>query len=275
MNESWKFNKAFDKDTNKYESNFEIAYQSPVHQTVTNGGIHCASATASTAIQIASNTHTGYRNDIPTMCYEQDIMLHCWQYASQWDRVQRMPAPIACHITIYKPTIKFGSLDIMELTPKINVENLLMDLGYFKDIKDPRQIESLSIIVYLFLDKDPVVASQYALRGETDAGYILPNKRENIWNDCRKTEIDSMRIAIRNRYNLDIGSRVGPGVKYTIRFLNDKIERYRESEKIRIHYPEIFKWYNDFMEETEKKVAEMYPNGYHEEDEETSGDSEV
>ena len=83
---AWKFESKFDKESNKYEKNFEVAFATPIREVTTNGSVFYATADVSTAAQLAANAGSGYNGSIPTQCYSQKFLIHCWQFPDPWDR---------------------------------------------------------------------------------------------------------------------------------------------------------------------------------------------
>ena len=254
---AWKFESKFNKETNKYEQNFEVAFATPIREVTTNGSVFYATADVSTAAQLAANASNGYNGSIPTQCYSQKFLIHCWQFPDPWDRKQYVPSSVNVNLEVTMPTVKIP-FDTMEFTPKIDIDRILLLLKPFDDLTAPYKLNSINIYMYLFIGQDPIITCRYGLRSECNNDYILESSVSEEWHDNRENDVDCMKRTIIARY--DGSNYVGNDDSCVIKLLNDVEGRTRESDKICSKYPELFVWYKSFMNEVETAMAKKYPD---------------
>lgn len=253
----WKFESKFNDKTNQYEPNFEVAFSAPIREYVTNGPVFYASADASTAAQLAANAGNGYNGIIPTQCYSQKFLIHCWQFPDPWDREHYVPASVKINLEISMPAVK-NPFETIGFTPKIDIKRILTLLKPFDDITTPYKLSYIDIYMYLFIDQEPIITCRYGLSHFSEDNYALESSVSEAWHDARENDVDSMKRTITARYD---GSNysVDDADERVIKLLNDKEGRTREYDKIRYKYPELFVWYNSFMKEIENIMAKKYP----------------
>lgn len=169
---AWKFESKFNKDTNQYEKNFEVAFATPIREVTTNGSVFYATADVSTAAQLAANAGNGYNGAIPTQCYSQKFLIHCWQFPDPWDRKQYVPSSVNVNLEITMPTVEIP-YNSMEFTPKIDINRILLLLKPFDTLTAPYKLNSIDIYMYLFIGQDPIIACRYGLRSDCNNDYIL------------------------------------------------------------------------------------------------------
>lgn len=257
---AWKFESKFDKESNKYEKNFEVAFATPIREVTTNGSVFYATADVSTAAQLAANAGNGYNGSIPTQCYSQKFLIHCWQFPDPWDRKQYVPSSVNVNLEVTMPTVKIP-FDTMEFTPKIDIDRILLLLKPFDDLTAPYKLNSINIYMYLFIGQDPIITCRYGLRsGDYNNDYILESSVSEAWHDNRENDVDCMKSTITARY--DSSNYVGNDDSCVIKLLNDVEGRTRESDKICSKYPELFGWYRAFMKNTEDYMAKKYPDKF-------------
>lgn len=254
---AWKFESKFNKDTNQYEKNFEVAFATPIREVTTNGSVFYATADVSTAAQLAENAGNGYNGAIPTQCYSQKFLIHCWQFPDPWDRKQYVPSSVNVNLEVTMPTVKIP-FDTMEFTPKIDIDRILLLLKPFDDLTAPYKLNSINIYMYLFIGQDPIITCRYGLRSECNNDYILESSVSEEWHDNRENDVDCMKRTITARY--DGSNYVGGEDTHVIRRLNDVEGRTREADKIRSKYPELSVWYKSFMKQVETDMAKKYPD---------------
>ena len=256
---AWKFESKFNKDTDKYEKNFEVAFATPIREVVTNSSIFYASADASAAAQLAANAGNGYNGSVPTQCYSQKFLIHCWQFPDPWDRKQYVPSSVNVDLEITMPTVKIP-YDTMEFTPKIDINRILMLLKPFDTLTAPYKLGKIDIYMYLFIGQDPIITCRYGLRSDCNTDYILESSVSEAWHDNRENDVDSMKRTIKARYD---GSNYSVDADaHVVKLLTDVEGRTREYDKIRSKYPELFVWYNSFMKKVEAHMAEKYPDKF-------------
>lgn len=254
---AWKFESKFNKETNQYEKNFEVAFSTPIREVVTNSSVFCASADASVAAQLAANAGNGYNGSVPTQCYSQKFLIHCWQYPDPWDREQYVPSSVNVNLEITMPTVKIP-YDTMEFTPKIDINRILVLLKPFDTLTAPYKLGKIDIYMYLFIGQDPIITCRYGLRSDCNADYVLESSVSEAWHDNRENDVDSMKSTIKARYD---GSNYSvDGDDYVVELLNDVERRTREYDRIRSKYPELFVWYNSHMKNVEALMAKKYPD---------------
>lgn len=254
---AWKFESKFNKDTNQYEKNFEVAFATPIREVTTNGSVFYATADVSTAAQLAANAGNGYNGAIPTQCYSQKFLIHCWQFPDPWDRKQYVPSSVNVNLEVTMPTVKIP-FDTIEFTPKIDIDRILLLLKPFDDLTAPYKLNSINIYMYLFIGQDPIITCRYGLRSECNNDYILESSVSEEWHDNRENDVDCMKRTITARY--DGSNYVGGEDTHVIRRLNDVEGRIREADKIRSKYPELSVWYKSFMKQVETDMAKKYPD---------------
>lgn len=254
---AWKFESKFNKDTNQYEKNFEVAFATPIREVTTNGSVFYATADVSTAAQLAANAGNGYNGAIPTKCYSQKFLIHCWQFPDPWDRKQYVPSSVNVNLEVTMPTVKIP-FDTIEFTPKIDIDRILLLLKPFDDLTAPYKLNSINIYMYLFIGQDPIITCRYGLRSECNNDYILESSVSEEWHDNRENDVDCMKRTITARY--DGSNYVGGEDTHVIRRLNDVEGRIREADKIRSKYPELSVWYKSFMKQVETDMAKKYPD---------------
>lgn len=263
---AWKFERKFNKDTDKYEPNFEVAFATPIRETTTNGPVFYASADVSAAAQLAVNAGTGYNGCVPTQCYSQKFLIHCWQFPDPFDREQYVPASVNVNLEVTMPVTKIP-YETMEFTPKIDITRILTLLKPFADLPNPYGLGKIDIYMYLFIGQDPIITCRYGLRKDCNTDYLLESSVSEAWHDNRENDVDSMKKTITARY---YGSNYSSDAdSHVIRLLNDVEGRTREYDKIRFKYPELFVWYNSFVKKVETHMAEKYPDKFKLEKEET------
>ena len=256
---AWKFESKFNKETNKYEKNFEVAFATPIREVVTNSSVFYASADASAAAQLAVNAGNGYNGRVPTQCYSQKFLIHCWQFPDPWDREQYVPSSVNVDLEITMPTVKIP-YDTMEFTPKIDINRILMLLKPFDTLTAPYKLGKIDIYMYLFIGQDPIITCRYGLRSDCNTDYILESSVSEAWHDNRENDVDSMKRTIKARYD---GSNYSVDADaHVVKLLTDVEGRTREYDKIRSKYPELFVWYNSFMKKVEAHMAEKYPDKF-------------
>ncbi len=254
---AWKFESKFNKETNQYEKNFEVAFSTPIREMVTNSSVFYASADASVAAQLAANAGNGYNGSVPTQCYSQKFLIHCWQYPDPWDREQYVPSSVNVNLEITMPTVKIP-YDTMEFTPKIDINRILVLLKPFDTLTAPYKLGKIDIYMYLFIGQDPIITCRYGLRSDCNTDYILESSVSEAWHDNRENDVDSMKSTIKARYD---GSNYSvDGDDYVVELLNDVERRTREYDRIRSKYPELLVWYNSHMKNVEALMAKKYPD---------------
>lgn len=255
---AWKFESKFNKDTNQYENNFEVAFATPIREVTTNGSVFYATADVSTAAQLAANAGNGYNGSIPTQCYSQKFLIHCWQFPDPLDRKQYVPSSVNVNLEVTMPTVKIP-FDTMEFTPKIDIDRILLLLKPFDDLTAPYKLNSINIYMYLFIGQDPIITCRYGLRsGDYNNDYILESSVSEAWHDNRENDVDCMKRTITARY--DGSNYVDNDDSCVIKLLNDVEGRTRESDKICSKYPELYVWYKSFMKNIETTMAKKYPD---------------
>lgn len=254
---AWKFESKFNKETNQYEKNFEVAFATPIREVTTNGSIFYATADVSTAAQLAANAGNGYNGSIPTQCYSQKFLIHCWQFPDPLDRKQYVPSSVNVNLEVTMPTVKIP-FDTMEFTPKIDIDRILLLLKPFDDLPAPYKLNSINIYMYLFIGQDPIITCRYGLRSECNNDYILESSVSEAWHDNRENDVDCMKRTITARY--DGSNYVGNDDSCVIELLNNVEGRTREADKIYSKYPELFGWYRAFMKNIETAMAKKYPD---------------
>lgn len=254
---AWKFESKFNKDTNQYERNFEVAFATPIREVTTNGSVFYATADVSTAAQLAANAGNGYNGSIPTQCYSQKFLIHCWQFPDPWDRKQYVPSSVGVNLEVTMPTVKIP-FDTMEFTPKIDIDRILLLLKPFDTLTAPYKLNSIDIYMYLFIGQDPIITCRYGLRSACNNDYILESSVSEAWHDNRENDVDCMKSTITARYYSSNYS--GDGDARVIKLLNDIEGRTRECDKICSKYPELFVWYKSFMKSVETAMAKKYPD---------------
>lgn len=254
---AWKFESKFNKDTNQYERNFEVAFATPIREATTNSSVFYATADVSTAAQLAANAGNGYNGSIPTQCYSQKFLIHCWQFPDPWDRKQYVPSSVSVNLEVTMPTVKIP-FDAMEFTPKIDIDRILLLLKPFDTLTAPYKLNSIEIYMYLFIGQDPIITCRYGLRSDCNNDYILESSVSEAWHDNRENDVDCMKRTIAARYYSSNYS--GDGDARVIKLLNDVEGRTRELDKIRFKYPELFVWYKSFMKNIEAAMAKKYPD---------------
>ena len=254
---AWKFESKFNKETNQYEKNFEVAFSTPIREMVTNSSVFYASADASVAAQLAANAGNGYNGSVPTQCYSQKFLIHCWQFPDPWDREQYVPSSVNVNLEITMPTVKIP-YDPMEFTPKIDINRILVLLKPFDTLTAPYKLGKIDIYMYLFIGQDPIITCRYGLRSDCNTDYILESSVSEAWHDNRENDVDSMKSTIKARYD---GSNYSvDGDDYVVELLNDVERRTREYDRIRSKYPELLVWYNSHMKNVEALMAKKYPD---------------
>lgn len=254
---AWKFESKFNKETNQYEKNFEVAFSTPIREVVTNSSVFYASADASVAAQLAANAGNGYNGSVPTQCYSQKFLIHCWQFPDPWDRKQYVPSSVNVNLEITMPTVKIP-YDTMEFTPKIDINRILLLLKPFDTLTAPYKLGKIDIYMYLFIGQDPIITCRYGLRSDCNTDYILESSVSEAWHDNRENDVDSMKSTIKARYD---GSNYSvDGDDYVVELLNDVERRTREYDRIRSKYPELLVWYNSHMKNVEALMAKKYPD---------------
>ena len=254
---AWKFESKFNKETNQYEKNFEVAFSTPIREMVTNSSVFYASADASVAAQLAANAGNGYNGSVPTQCYSQKFLIHCWQFPDPWDREQYVPSSVNVNLEITMPTVKIP-YDTMEFTPKIDINRILVLLKPFDTLTAPYKLGKIDIYMYLFIGLDPIITCRYGLRSDCNTDYILESSVSEAWHDNRENDVDSMKSTIKARYD---GSNYSvDGDDYVVELLNDVERRTREYDRIRSKYPELLVWYNSHMKNVEALMAKKYPD---------------
>ncbi len=254
---AWKFESKFNKETNQYEKNFEVAFSTPIREMVTNSSVFYASADASVAAQLAANAGNGYNGSVPTQCYSQKFLIHCWQFPDPWDREQYVPSSVNVNLEITMPTVKIP-YDTMEFTPKIDINRILVLLKPFDTLTAPYKLGKIDIYMYLFIGQDPIITCRYGLRSDCNTDYILESSVSEAWHDNRENDVDSMKSTIKARYD---GSNYSvDGDDYVVELLNDVERRTREYDRIRSKYPELLVWYNSHMKNVEALMAKKYPD---------------
>ena len=254
---SWKFESKFNKDTNQYEKNFEVAFATPICKTVTNGSVFYASEDVSIAAQLAAYSGNGYNGSVPTLCYSQKFLVHCWQFPDPWDKKHYVPSSVNVDLEIKTPTVKIPS-ESMEFTPKIDIERILLLLNPFDNLSDPYKIGKIDIYMYLFIGQDPIITCRHGLRSDYNNNYVLESSVSEAWHDNRENDVDCMKNAITARYDGSIYA--GGGDDRVIKLLNDVKSRTREYDNIYSTYPELFVWYKSFMKSVEEDMAKKYPD---------------
>ena len=254
---AWKFESKFNKETNKYEKNFEVAFATPIREVVTNSSVFYASADASAAAQLAVNAGNGYNGRVPTQCYSQKFLIHCWQYPDPWDRKQYVPSSVNVDLEITMPTVKIP-YDTMEFTPKIDINRILVLLKPFDTLVAPYKLGKIDIYMYLFIGQDPIITCRYGLSSDCNADYILESSVSEAWHDNRENDVDSMKRTIKARY--DGSNYSADGDAYVVELLNDVEDRTREYDRIRSKYPELLAWYNSHMKNVEALMAKKCPD---------------
>ncbi len=254
---AWKFESKFNKDTNQYERNFEVAFATPIREVTTNSSVFYATADVSTATQLAANAGNGYNGSIPTQCYSQKFLIHCWQFPDPWDRKQYVPSSVSVNLEVTMPTVKIP-FDTMEFTPKIDIDRILLLLKPFDTLTAPYKLNSIDIYMYLFIGQDPIITCRYGLRSACNNEYILESSVSEAWHDNRENDVDCMKNTITARYYSSNYS--GDGDARVIKLLNDVQGRTRECDKICSKYPELFVWYRSFMKSVETAMAKKYPD---------------
>lgn len=255
----WRFERALNNETNKYESNYEIVFSTPVRQTLTNAPVHCADATAATAVQIASNHKSGYCNAVQTMVYEQKFIIHCWQYADPWEKKEHVPTSVGVRLTINMPFVRIPC-NCLDFTPNININDILESIDPFKDMPHPYKLESIDITVYLFVDEDPVISTEYALRGPATYGNLIDNRTNRNWTTDRDNEVATMKNIIMARYD---DSKMPENMMDAITCsITNPFLMTAELKKIQTDYPELYKWYCDYIDARRVELAKKYPNFY-------------
>lgn len=256
---AWKFENKFSKETNQYEQNFEVAFATPIREVVTNGSVFYATADVSTAVQLATNSGNGYNGSIPTQCYSQKFLIHCWQFPDPWDRKQHVPSSVSVNLEITMPTVKIP-FDTMEFTPKIDINKILLLLKPFDTLTAPYKLNSIDIYMYLFIGQDPIITCRYGLRDACSNDYILESSVSEAWHENRENDVDCMKRTITARY--DGSNYASDSDAHVIELLNNVEIRTRESDKICSKYPELFGWYRAFMKNTEDYMAKKYPDKF-------------
>lgn len=254
---AWKFESKFNKDTNQYERNFEVAFATPIREVTTNSSVFYATADVSTAAQLAANAGNGYNGSIPTQCYSQKFLIHCWQFPDPWDRKQYVPSSVSVNLEITMPTVKIP-FDTMEFTPKIDIDRILLLLKPFDTLTAPYKLNSIDIYMYLFIGQDPIITCRYGLRSACNNDYILESSVSEAWHDNRENDVDCMKSTITARYYSS--NYAGDADAHVIKLLNDVEGRTRERDKICSKYPELFVWYKAFMKNVESTMAKKYPD---------------
>ena len=256
----WKFESKFNDKTNQYEPNFEVAFSAPIREYVTNGPVFYASADASTAAQLAANAGNGYNGIIPTQCYSQKFLIHCWQFPDPWDREQYVPASVKINLEISMPGMK-NPFETIGFTPKIDIKRILTLLKPFDVVTTPYKLSYVNIYMYLFIGQEPIITCLYGLSHYSEDDYVLESSVSEAWHDARENDVNSMKRAITARYD---GSNysVDDADENIISLLNDKESRTREYDRIRCKYPELFVWYNSFMKDIENIMAKKYPDKF-------------
>lgn len=254
---AWKFENKFNKETNKYEKNFEVGFTAPIREWTTNGSVFYASADASTAAQLAANAGTGYNGSVPTQCYAQKFLIHCWQFPDPWDREQYVPASVKVSLEIAMPIAKVP-FNAIEFTPKIDIDQILLSLKPFNDITTPYKLDAIKIYMYLFIGQEPIITGLYGLRSDCNSDYILESSVSEAWHENRENDVDCMKRTITARY--DGSNYVGNDDSCVIDLLNNVEGRTREADKICSKYPELFGWYKAFMKNIETAMAKKYPD---------------
>lgn len=252
----WRFEKKLDNETGKCEPNYKIVYSTPIRVTETNSCIHCTDAASSIALRVAANRGTGYCYKVPTMQYEQRFIVHCWQFASAWEREQHMPTSVNVDMTINMPMVNIP-LECVSFTPSINVENILESIKPFEGFSGPCRIDSIDIHVYLFIGDEPVISVEYSERGPSTYGLIADNTINSRWNEQRETEIDVVKNEIVARYTVDDDSP--ENYKSVCELMTHPYKMAGEYEKIKTKYPEIYKWYCGFIDERKAILERKYP----------------
>ncbi len=256
---AWKFERKFNKDTDKYEPNFEVAFATPIRETTTNGPVFYASADVSTAAQLAANNGNGYNGSTPMQCYSQKFLIHCWQFPDPWDREQYVPASVNVNLEVTMPVTKIP-YETIEFTPKIDINQILVLLKPFADLPNPYGLGKIDIYMYLFIGQDPIITCRYGLRKDCNTDYLLESSVSEAWHDNRENDVDSMKRTIKARY--DGSNYAANGDDHVAKLFNDVEGRTREYDKIRYKYPELFGWYRAFMKNVEDYMAEKYPDKF-------------
>ena len=254
---AWKFESKFNKDTNQYEKNFEVAFSTPIRKTVTNSSVFYASEDVSIAAQLAAYAGNGYNGSVPTLCYSQKFLVHCWQFPDPWDQKHNVPSSVNVDLEIKMPTVKIPS-ESMEFTPKIDIERILLLLNPFDNFSNPYKLGKIDIYMYLFIGQDPIITCRYSLRSDYNNNYVLESSVSEAWHYNRENDVDSMKSAIAARY--DGSSYAGDGDDRVIKLLNDVKSRTREYDNIYSKYPELFVWYKSFMKSVEADMEKKYPD---------------
>lgn len=259
MKEKWKFESKFNKETNKYEKNFEVAFATPVRECTTNGGVYCATADASTAVQLAANDGSGYNGTVLTVCYSQKFIVHCWQFADPWDRQQYLPAAVNVSVEVYKPEVRIP-YETISFTPKIDIEKILLSLNPFVGIVNPYKLDKLDIYMYLFTGKDPIITCHYGFRSAADDGYILESSVSEEWHDNRENDVNSMKRTVVAQYSSE--NYHDENDEHLLALIKNTEYRTREYDKIRCKYPELFSWYCNFIKNVEKRLMAKHPDQF-------------
>lgn len=254
---AWKFESKFNKETNKYEKNFEVAFATPIREVTTNSSVFYASEDVSIAAQLAAYAGNGYDGSVPTLCYSQKFLVHCWKFPDPWDKEHYVPSSVNVDLEIKMPTVKIPS-ESMEFTPKIDIERILLLLNPFDNLSDPYKLGKIDIYMYLFIGQDPIITCRYSLLSDYNNNYVLESSVSEAWHDNRENDVDCMKNAITARY--DGNSYAGDGDDRVIKLLNDVKSRTREYDNIYSKYPELFVWYKSFMKSVETAMAKKYPD---------------
>lgn len=254
----WRFEKRIDDESKEYVANYEIVFSTPIRQTLSNSSVHCANAASSTAVQVASNRKSGYCNAVPTMVYEQNFIIHCWQFANTWERTEHIPASVGVRLLINMPTVRIPC-DCLDFTPSIKIDNILESISPFKGHVSPYKLDSIDITVYLFVGADPVINVEYATKGNATYGNCIDNRTELNWNGNRENELKAKKNEIIAEYSADDSS---VGQQMACEFITNPFTMIRELDDIKTNYPELYKWYSEFIETRKKELKENYPESF-------------